>query len=960
MAYAPVRPFWEEDEIDQPGPGARPTVQSGRFGRVNVGAPDPRRAADLTRTNQQNVAFPREQERQDNQDVRQGNADARAAEEHMRLPTSEADKLSTMVTAFSNLNRAVSGFQDDYSGFGSRIENFAQGYSPIPVGTEGQRNWWARFYDADNIARNALFGASLSQGEQAAWDRTTITPGMNPQEVRRNLDERMEIARGALRRRVGYLREGGYNQRQIDELVGADTMGALFGQQRPGADQQQRPEGNVLFNDEARPPEAQNPLNPEQQQRYDAWIRANPNATAEQLDSFFYGLTGTHLSNADAMVQSRDRPGGFMRPGADAVRQQERRPDISDARGQGGIGESADAFMRGAADIPTVGLADEIAAGLESLTNGGSYGENLWRQRGIDAYDQENNFGSRFMGQMAGGFALPTRVPQAFMRGGAQAGARQMGIEGAGFGGLYGAGSSEGDLADRFVEGAVSVPLGGATGYGAGRVLGRFARPPETAPRRQEQIDTARAAEALGIDLPRFVAGGPTAQRMASSVEQTPFGAAPISEGTDRLLAQSREALDRIAGRNGTRLEPEGAGAAAQAGGRAYDDQAGRRIEAMYDRAEQLSGDTRVPLPSAAASLDQQIAELADTPGVVPTMLEPLRAIRGRIDGEWTPASIRRMRTQLRNQFVEAGMQQSDASRRASLVTRAAEEDMIAGLRQRGMGDAAAAWQEASAGYAQHQDTLSDTIIPMIGDDGAFSASRVARNLVNASRGEGERLARFLDTVPPEQAGEIRSTLIGELGRANSGAQDAAGEAFSLDTFLTNWDKIRGSRDLIFDQETRNGLNNLAMVATAARNAGRSRNRSNTGGNVWAAATFLPAAGGVGAGYATGDSATTTGSIIGFGLMALGQRGAGRLLASPKFAQRLARTPASPRDAARYWSQPWVSQMARQNPAIANDLMQVQQRIVAAANDNAGQMTQIAASPGDDEEQRQGQRRDQR
>jgi hypothetical protein len=135
----------------------------------------------------------------------------------------------------------------------------------------------------------------------------------------------------------------------------------------------------------------------------------------------------------------------------------EEKPSLLQTAGRG-----IDDFVRGLADAATFGYADELAAKAESLTGGGSYQEELVKQRQRD----EQGGIPRLVGQV-GGSILPTvGVIQAAK------GASRLGRAGAGAatgaiqGGLYGSGAAEGGVDSR-LEGAVKgaaigAPLGGA------------------------------------------------------------------------------------------------------------------------------------------------------------------------------------------------------------------------------------------------------------------------------------------------------------------------------------------------------------------------------------------------------------------------------------------------------------------------------------------------------------------
>ncbi len=167
--------------------------------------------------------------------------------------------------------------------------------------------------------------------------------------------------------------------------------------------------------------------------------------------------------------------------------------EISDARGQGGAGETVDAIGRGAAETASAGLATPAAAAMDTLFRGGSYGENLWRQQGIDDYDADNHFAARLSGQIAGGALIPTgavtaarTAAQTAIRQGlgrteaiaaARAAAgRRLATEGGAYGIVHGVATGEGDVSDRIANGVVEGLLSAA----GGGIMGRYAPGPAT------------------------------------------------------------------------------------------------------------------------------------------------------------------------------------------------------------------------------------------------------------------------------------------------------------------------------------------------------------------------------------------------------------------------------------------------------------------------------------------------
>jgi hypothetical protein len=130
-------------------------------------------------------------------------------------------RIEEAVSTYALLRQSQQGFQNDYAGntITGNLENAAQAVSS-DIGTPGQRNWWAAFRQNDNAIRNSLYGASLTAGEKAAYDATTISPRMDPKIVRENLAKRAEIARKALARMHSTAKANGYYPEAVDAAFG--------------------------------------------------------------------------------------------------------------------------------------------------------------------------------------------------------------------------------------------------------------------------------------------------------------------------------------------------------------------------------------------------------------------------------------------------------------------------------------------------------------------------------------------------------------------------------------------------------------------------------------------------------------------------------------------------------------------------------------------------------------------
>lgn len=236
-----------------------------------------------------------------------------------------------------------------------------------------------------------------------------------------------------------------------------------------------------------------------------------------------------------------------------------------------------DSVMRGAADTLTLGLSDEIAAGLGTgFGILGDYDAELARQRGIDKADAEDRFGYRLGGQIGGAAIGGAGLAKSGLSLGANAVNAGQGLgrvalgsaaDGAILGALQGAGSGEG-LEGRLASGATGlvtgVVLGGAAPYAVagGSAAAKAVAAPIMARLRPDTYATSALGEGIrrsGMSADDIVnslaraqaddqtmfnvadAMGNSGQRMLSTVTRTPNGMRQtvVDTLTDRQMSQS-------------------------------------------------------------------------------------------------------------------------------------------------------------------------------------------------------------------------------------------------------------------------------------------------------------------------------------------------------------------------------------------------------------------------------------
>ncbi len=134
------------------------------------------------------------------------------------LSASEIEKLSELGDKKNQVDTMVNTFSDDFAGFGNGAQNTIGKYTGT---NKDQVIWWQNYATFVNKVRNDLFGAALTPGEKAEFEKTTITTGTAPAIVRVNLAEQARIVKGAVERRKGVYTAG--------RRVNQDQVNAAFG-----------------------------------------------------------------------------------------------------------------------------------------------------------------------------------------------------------------------------------------------------------------------------------------------------------------------------------------------------------------------------------------------------------------------------------------------------------------------------------------------------------------------------------------------------------------------------------------------------------------------------------------------------------------------------------------------------------------------------------------------------------
>lgn len=135
---------------------------------------------------------------------------------------------------------------------GRQGKNSALNSDPGGADRVGQAEWWMQYQGWKSKVRNELYGAALTPGERADFDRQEVSPSDGPDVVRNKLAKQQEIVRSAIARARDSYTAQGKSRKAIDAALGPNWTGnqgggggqPSGGGRPPMAGAKQAPDGN--------------------------------------------------------------------------------------------------------------------------------------------------------------------------------------------------------------------------------------------------------------------------------------------------------------------------------------------------------------------------------------------------------------------------------------------------------------------------------------------------------------------------------------------------------------------------------------------------------------------------------------------------------------------------------------------------------------------------------------------
>lgn len=221
--------------------------------------------------------------------------------------------------------------------------------------------------------------------------------------------------------------------------------------------------------------------------------------------------------------------------------------------------------------------------------------------------------------------------------------------------------------------------------------------------------------------------------------------------------------------------------------------------------------------------------------------------------------------------------------------------------------------KEIADEYTKKLHDKMDLLQPII--DKA-TPERIFNAAMGGQKADTTILGTVMGALPQDAKKEFVAAFLNKMGRAVSSAQDVSGNVFSTETFLTNWDKLRGApKELLFGnfgQSFKNDMDKIAKATSIMRTGSQQyRNPSGSGQKVVAAGT-------IGAGIMA--LFTQPAALVPMAQGAVTANLAARAMTNPKFVRLLAKQYDAPTSSIPAFISTLATQSERDNDPELKDI----------------------------------------
>lgn len=210
---------------------------------------------------------------------------------------------------------------------------------------------------------------------------------------------------------------------------------------------------------------------------------------------------------------------------------------------------------------------------------------------------------------------------------------------------------------------------------------------------------------------------------------------------------------------------------------------------------------------------------------------------------------LRQLRTWVRNAQGNPELRQGITSAGLQQLEQSLTTDIYNNAARLGGQSALHALQRADDYYRAGSSRIKGALQPFAdAKSGEGAYSRIVQAAGSTAAADAQRLLSLKRSLHPDQWGDVAANVVSEMGKQTAGAAPAGENGFSVNTFVTNYNKLspRG-KDVLFGSvggggqrasELRAALDNLASVADDLKRVEKGANTSKSFVNAQAAGTL--------------------------------------------------------------------------------------------------------------------------
>jgi len=370
--------------------------------------------------------------------------------------------------------------------------------------------------------------------------------------------------------------------------------------------------------------------------------------------------------------------------------------------------------------------------------------------------------------------------------------------------------------------GASLLPGAGAAGQGAARWLARGGEEG-----RQNVLNNLDAFAAAGTTPSIGQASeAPMARRLETLLSRAPGGSGP-------MLAKAQGQADDIGGKlqelaNGLapKTDPTIAGRAIErgiTGSGGFVDRFKSKARDLYDKVDQfMPAETPVPMKATQTFLAKMASPTKGAEATSSLLSNPKLAAIGEAlttdvqNGALPYQAVKQLRTRVGEMIANAGLVSDVPRGELKQLYGALSQDIRAQTMQDPKAFAAA--NRAENFYRAGMDRLDkvESVVQRAG-----GPEKIFQAAMSGSREGASTLHGVMQSLGGDEAKMVTSAVIRRLGRANPSAQNDVGDAFSTETFLSNWNGMSPqAKQVLFNRMGtgfRGDMDRIAKVASNLR-----------------------------------------------------------------------------------------------------------------------------------------------